>query len=664
MRKSVIVLVWFCLFFVQIHCYQVLVGSGNDIDQHLPCDPPYNYSGSQLIYDSNYFPFCGDISEISFQYQFLSDNPELFLNDITLLIGETQLNSFEVGESAIAVDELEVCFEGNLTGDNFVATNNSGAGWLHLTLDQPYYYSKTNNLVLFFIENNPEAGSNGDNFLSFSTPENTSMCFIDLDNPIELNNLVSPLFIRNKLPNSKFEMDIDENYPQTIFPENNAVDVAVNTPLQIKVTDSTGAIITVYSATNVFDILLDDNYELIAENTYEIYPMLPFAPNCDYEWRVVYTDDGTEYASELFCFTTMAEEVELLLTNTETNNSYVELAWNNIFNNQYPYQIYRNDEAIASQTVNSFIDNQVIVGETYEYYISFFYLDGSSLDSNIIYVEIPGSENTIFDEEFENFASFQPDIGAWQNIDQDGNPTYSLTGYSYPNQGGVAGFIIFEPGATVPPLEMNISGEKCLVSFAGSLPPTSDILISPSFQTSQIEIDIYLQSYDTSWGMERVKCGVVYNNDQDNIIYFNEGNYCEIPEIMTHLNFLHQTNNVEDVITNFWLESCGIQTLMLIIDRIVISTSETSNDEFTEPVAETLMFPNPVTENSFNLVSQRGISQVRVYNLKGQLIHKKKMNINSREERIVLPEAIPSGIYLIKVNTSAGEIVKKISVIK
>ena len=102
---------------------------------------------------------------------------------------------------------------------------------------------------------------------------------------------------------------------------------------------------------------------------------------------------------------------------------------------------------------------------------------------------------------------------------------------------------------------------------------------------------------------------------------------------------------------------------MLIIDRIVISTSDTSNAQLTEAISEPLIFPNPVTENSFNLVSRRGISQVRVYNLKGQLIYKKKINTKSREEKIVLPEAITSGIYLIKINSSDGEVVKKISVL-
>jgi hypothetical protein len=238
-----------------------------------------------------------------------------------------------------------------------------------------------------------------------------------------------------------------------------------------------------------------------------------------------------------------------------------------------------------------------------------------------------------------------------------------LLGHEYPNQEAETGFVVFEPGATTPPLDLIISGQKCLVSFSSSVPPTSDILISPYFQAYQVEVDIFLKSYDIAWGMERVKCGVVYNNNQENIHYFENGNYLEIPAEMTHLNFMHETGNEDDVITNFWLESCGVQTLMLVIDRIVISSTETSNDDsLVESSSETIIFPNPVTKGSFSLVNNRGIAEVSVYNLKGQLVYKTKTD--NKNPIISLPNRITTGIYLVKVNSSEGEIIKKISVLK
>ena len=662
MRKSIMLIIWLGLFFIQLCGYQVVIGNGSNSSQHLPCDPFYNHSGSQLIYDSNYFPYSGTITEISFQYQFLSDNPADFLNNVTLMIGESQLDSFEDDESYIDLDELEICFEGNLTENNFQAINNNGAGWFKVTLDQAYYYSKTGNLILFFLENNPENGSNGDNFISFLTSQNTSLCFVDLDNTIDINNLAEPVFVRNWLPNSLFELTIDENYPQIVYPSNNDENISPSTSLQVKVENLNNTLVRVYSATNVFDIDIDNNFQYISDNIYEIYPPLPFAPSSHYEWKIIYTEDDIEYASEMFSFDTVDYTPGIELTNTDSNNYSIEFSWNCLYENQYPYFIYRNGQVLSTQCENFLIDTQVLVGEIYEYQVRFFYIDNSNIESNVCFAELNESDNTIIDDEFESYSSFQSDIGEWQNIDQDENTVYSLPGYEYQNQGDESGFLVFEPGAITPPLNLNITGEKCLVSFASIIPPSSDVIISPAFHASHVDVDVYLKSYDTTWGMERVKCGLMFNNDEDNIFYFNEGNYFEITTEMTHLNFLHQSTNVEDVITNFWLESCGVQTLMLIIDRIVVSTDATDNQDSTQLIEGPVIFPNPVRDGSFELTNLRADSRIRVYNLKGQLVYKSETN--SKTQRVILPKSLTSGIYIVKVKSSQGEFVKKMSVLK
>jgi hypothetical protein len=322
----------------------------------------------------------------------------------------------------------------------------------------------------------------------------------------------------------------------------------------------------------------------------------------------------------------------------------------------------RNDEVLAVQYENSFVDTDVISGESYEYQVKFFYLDDSYTESNICIAEVDGSENTIIDENFESYDSFQTNLGTWQNLDFDGHSTYVLAGCNYLNQGTATAFVVFEPAAVTPPLDLNIEGEKCLVSFASLIAPTSDILISPPFNHSQVDIDVYLKSYNIAWGMERVKYGVVYNNDLDNLVCLNDGEYCEIPAEMTHLTLSHHTDDINDSITNFWLESCGVQTLMLIIDRIVITTSETSNDNEIQSVSENIIFPNPASKASFELTTTRANSEVKIYNLRGQLIHKTKTLAKST--RIDLPRGTPSGVYMVKIKSDEGEMVKKFSIIK
>lgn len=663
MRKLIMLLVWLCLFNAQIFCYQVIVGEGTETGQHLPCDPYYSHSGSQLIYDSNYYYYCGLITQISFQYQFISDNPENFINDITIMMGETSLNSYQDEDDFVNLDQLELCFAGDLTGANFQSINNTGAGWMTIVLDQPFYYSKTGNLVVFFIENDSDIGNNGDNFINFSTAQNTSMCFIDFNNSLDLENLVEASFVRSWLPNTIFEFEVDENYPQIISPLNNAEDVEETTPLHFTTLEPTNTEITLYSNTDYFNIPIPENILPISANFYEVYPELPFAPNSCYEWKVSASNDGAIYNSEMFSFNTNNEVEVFQVINTGIDSYTVELLWDSLYENQYPYLVYRDGELISTQYENTFVDTQVCVGETYEYQIKFFYIDESFVETDILFVEFTGAENLLIDEGFEDYSSFDSNLAPWQNIDNDGYTSYALSGISYPNAGVETGFLVFEPGATTPPLNLNITGDKCLVSFASSVPPTSDILISPSFQSYQIEVDIYLKSYNTSWGMERVKCGLVYNNNQNDIHYFEAGSYIEVPEEMTHLNYTFETESEDEIITNFYLESCGVQTLMLIIDRIVISSSETSNDDSeVESLNETMIYPNPITKGSFSLVNQRGDSEIKIYNLKGQLLY--KTTTDNQKNRITLPKGMTSGIYLLIIKSAQGEMVQKISVLK
>ncbi len=660
--KISILTAWLLVMMSIGNCYQLNVGNGTEHNQHLPCDPFYNHSGSQLIYDRNYFPYNGTITQLSFQYQFTTTTPETIINDVTLMMGEAPTNFYQNEEDFIALNQLELCYSGNLTADNFQASNSTGSGWMTIDLTQAYSYSGNGNLIVFFMENHTNSGLNSDNFLAFSTSGNTSMCFVDLENPLDPGNLVTPIFIRNWLPNTIFDIAIDQNYPQAIYPTDNAIDIETSTGLQINVLQPNNTSISFACPENVFTIDILDNYQHLHDYVYEIYPQLPFAPNTPYEWQVHYNNGVDIYDSDEFSFETSDDEHDLYFASLENNTYSVSLEWNSIYDNQYPYVVYRNNEEIVNQYENSFLDNQVCVGESYDYQVKFYYIDGSYLETEIYNIEIGAVENIIIDEEFENYESFTSDLGDWINIDNDGSATYILSNYFYPNAGSEAGFVVFEPGAVTPPLELNIAGDKCLVSFSSITPPTSDILISPSFQADQVGIDIYLKSLNTSWGMERVKCGVVYNNNQEDIIYFQEGNYIEIPGEMTHLNFSHTCENSQDRITNVWLESCGIQTLMLVIDRIVISSSPTSNEEFSQVVHEPVIFPNPVRNGSFQVGDIRGETQVKIYNLKGQLIHKEK--VLNPEHQVKLPKNTPNGIYFVKLKSDNKDVIKKISIIR
>lgn len=661
MLKRFCFIIWFVIMAGITFAIQLEIGNGNDNSQHLPCDPFYRHSASQLIYSSSYFNQACTINQIAFQYNLTSPNPELYINDVLIMIGESSQASFADETDYLELSDLDVCFEGNLTPFNFHASNAAGDGWMVITLTQAYYYSATENLIIFFMENDSDQGMNSDNFIAFDTANNTSMCFVDNVNPLDSNNLVPAIFVRSKLPNTIFDITPDANYPQIIYPPANASQILPTSALNIQVIDPQAMTIHLQANSYTNQLVVAD-CQMIDENIYEVTPLLPFAPASYYSLYASYFNGEETFTSQVSNFATIEEGMNLEISSSQVNNSSVNLEWTNLFNNNYPYLLYRNGQLLAEVNVNSFVDSNIEVGETYYYKVKFIFCDESFIESPSVQVLVNEPANILLDDDFEEYPAFTSQIGDWQSIDNDGQETYVIADYQYPNQGNPAGFMIFQPSATNPPLDFNIAGDKCLVSFSAISPPTSDILISPSFQAQQVTITINAKSLNTSWGMERIKVGLIYNNNEEDIVYLNQGNYLEVPEEMSIFTFDHNVNNNQDIITNLLVESCGIQTLLLIIDRILITSSATSNDNSVAYLVEPLIYPNPVINNEININKTLGLKKVKIYNLRGQLVH--SSNFNQNRSRIDLPENISNGIYLVKFIYEGQEKVQKISIIK
>ncbi len=661
MLKRFCFIIWFVIMAGMTFAIQLEIGNGNDNSQHLPCDPFYRHSASQLIYSSSYFNQACTINQLAFQYSLTSPNPELYINDVLIMIGESSQASFADETDYLELSDLDVCFEGNLTPFNFHASNSEGDGWMVITLTQAYYYSATENLIIFFMENDSDQGMNSDDFIAFDTANNTSMCFVDNVNPLDSNNLVPAIFVRSKLPNSIFDITPDANYPQIIYPPANASQILPTSALNIQVIDPQAMTIHLQANSYTNQLVVAD-CQMIDENIYEVTPLLPFAPASYYSLYASYFNGEETFTSQVSTFATIEEGMNLEISSSQVNNSSVNLEWTNLFNNNYPYLLYRNGQLLAEVNVNSFVDSNIEVGETYYYKVKFIFCDESFIESPSVQVLVNEPANILLDDDFEEYPAFTSQIGDWQSIDNDGQETYVIADYQYPNQGNPAGFMIFQPSATNPPLDFNIAGDKCLVSFSAISPPTSDILISPSFQAQQVTITINAKSLNTSWGMERIKVGLIYNNNEEDIVYLNQGNYLEVPEEMSIFTFDHNVNNNQDIITNLLLESCGIQTLLLIIDRILITSSATSNDNNVAYLVEPLIYPNPVINNEININKTLGLKKVKIYNLRGQLVH--SSNFNQNRSRIDLPENISNGIYLVKFIYEGQEKVQKISIIK
>ncbi len=145
-------------------------------------------------------------------------------------------------------------------------------------------------------------------------------------------------------------------------------------------------------------------------------------------------------------------------------------------------------------------------------------------------------ENDIaLNDGFESYPDFALNFAPWTCVDADHASTYGYTGYSWPNNGGVMAYQIFNPSATVPP---NIpipphSGSKLAVCFASIGQFNNDWLISPQIQDAG-QISFWARSLSAQYGLERFKVGVsTTGTAPGNFTIISGANYLQAPTTWT-----------------------------------------------------------------------------------------------------------------------------------
>jgi len=91
---------------------------------------------------------------------------------------------------------------------------------------------------------------------------------------------------------------------------------------------------------------------------------------------------------------TRTPEIDFTMTTSKTNSPEVLFRWELI-----GYNLYRNGDMINQQTITdvTYIDSDVIVGETYSYYVTALYDEGESSPSNIIEITITSVSDAIIE---------------------------------------------------------------------------------------------------------------------------------------------------------------------------------------------------------------------------------------------------------------------------
>ena len=126
--------------------------------------------------------------------------------------------------------------------------------------------------------------------------------------------------------------------------------------------------------------------------------------------------------------------------------------------------------------------------------------------------EAPGT-STGFADGFETYDDFVLEFAPWTLVDVDGSVTYYITGYTFPNQGYVGSYIIFNPSQVSPPLTdaPTHSGDKMAACFASAGPTylNDDWMITPQITiTNGDEVSFFAKSYTDDYGLERFNVAV------------------------------------------------------------------------------------------------------------------------------------------------------------
>ena len=169
------------------------VGTGTSYsNSYGPVNDYWNYGYRQIIYPAASIGASGTISSIAFQYQY--STAMSYKNNVTIYMGHTSLSTFSSSTDWININSLEPVYSGPM---------NCSQGWNTFTLNTPFDYNGTDNLVMAILDNSGSYDGSSYAFY-YSTGSGNVQLYLQNDN--------SPYD-----PNSPGSGSTSSYYPNTQF---------------------------------------------------------------------------------------------------------------------------------------------------------------------------------------------------------------------------------------------------------------------------------------------------------------------------------------------------------------------------------------------------------------------------------------------------------------
>jgi len=285
------------------------------------------------------------------------------------------------------------------------------------------------------------------------------------------------------------------------------------------------------------------------------------------------------------------------------------------------------------------------------------------------------AQTVIFEDSFETYEDFAiSDIGEWTLRDLDeAQRNYGIQNYSFPNQGAIPSFIVFNPTSVLPtgPLggpfsqESNApkTGDKYMVTFASynlttGTPPgqiaveQSDWLISPQITLGSTEnvVTFWAKSYTLEYGAERFKV-LVSSNDTETASFtaISTGNYVAA----ANTTWTEYTYNIPASYNSqsvyIAIQCVSIDSFMFMVDDFKVTTTGTvSNDKFFKENFK--IFPNP-TSDVLNISAINGLEfqEVSIIDMTGRVVKSISSGLS------IDVSDLASGTYVLYIETLEGK---------
>lgn len=301
-------------------------------------------------------------------------------------------------------------------------------------------------------------------------------------------------------------------------------------------------------------------------------------------------------------------------------------------------------------------------------------------------------------EKYENFE--RENIGNYIMKDLDGLETYTYNNFNWPNAGVPMAFMVFNPHATTPPINISsFSGRRFLSAFAGPDGANNDWLIIPAgegefsfyaasltnemlermqvlYSTSGTEVSDFTAfgnqitvpvdwteySFDAPEGTNYVAINFVSNDSfilkVDDLTYEKEYSHALYYRVyldgeLVADNLTEMTYMLENLIT----EPTHVAEVEAVYGNgasekteIIISRLTTENPDLNEFA----IYPNPSSGKFWLKVDSK--ASVKIFDLNGRMLYSGEKEAGT----LMMEHNFSAGVYIIKVQTEKGITSKKL----